>query len=80
MEVTSSGLNTGSYSSIKIDGKEHSTNMQGLNFVIWDNRTDLVVDSVNFNTSLPGAAAYRNKGVILDYLAKYKHVINARKE
>lgn len=80
MEVTSSGLNTGSYSSIKIDGKEHSTNMQGLNFVIWDNRTDLVVDSVNFNTSLPGAAAYRNKGVILDYLAKYKHVINAHKE
>ena len=78
MEIISSGLNTGALSSVKIDGKEYSTNMCGLNFVVWDNRTNLVVDSVCFNTSLSGAAGFRNKSVTLKYLAQYKQAVNGQ--
>ena len=75
IEVVSSGLNTGAASSVKIDGKEHSANLCGLNFVVFDNSMNLVVYSVNFNTSVPGAAGYRNKTVISDYLCQYKRAV-----
>lgn len=75
IEVISSGLNTGANASIKINGKEYSTNLCGLNFVVFDNSTNLVIDSVNFNTSVPGATGYRNKTVISDYLCQYKRAV-----
>lgn len=73
--MISSGLNTGANASIKINGKEYSTNLCGLNFVVFDNSTNLVIDSVNFNTSVPGATGYRNKTVISDYLCQYKRAV-----
>lgn len=75
IEVISSGLNTGASSSIKINGEEHSTDLCGLNIVVFDNSTNLVVDSVNFNTSVPGAVGYRNKTAISDYLCQYKRAV-----
>lgn len=73
--VASSGFNTGSYSSITIDGKEYSPNRTGLNIVVFDNETQLVVDSVNFNTQIPGAGVYRNSDVIRGYLALYRQKV-----
>ena len=58
MEIISSGYNTGAYSSIMIEGQEYSMNRSGLNIVVFDNDTQLVVDSVNFNTQYPAASGH----------------------
>ena len=49
--ITSAGNSSGNTSSIIIDGEEHSRNMRGLNFVVYDNITKKVIDSVCFDTS-----------------------------
>ena len=48
--VASAGLEGGNYSSIVIDGKEYSKNERGLNIVVFDNKTQEVVESVSFDT------------------------------
>lgn len=75
IEVISSGLNTGACSSVKINGEEYSPDRCGLNFVVFDNSTNMVVDSVTFNTSVPGATGYRDRTVIADYLFEYKKAV-----
>ncbi|MFI3173444.1 MAG: interleukin-like EMT inducer domain-containing protein [Eubacteriales bacterium] len=48
--VTSGGNESGNISSIKIDGVEYSQNTRGVNIVIYNKETELVVDSRTFDT------------------------------
>lgn len=48
VELVSSGWYTGSRASIVIDGKDYSLNRAGLNIVVVDRATGLVVDSANW--------------------------------
>lgn len=50
-------------------------NRSGLNIVVYDNETQLVVDSVNFNTQYLGAVGYRDSGMTRNYLTKYKEAV-----
>lgn len=49
-KVTSAGKNFGNVSSIILDDEEYSVNKAGLNFVVYDNHRNIVVDSVCFGT------------------------------
>ena len=57
--ISSAGPDTEDKSSIKIDGKEYSKSMRGLNIVVYDNDIMRVVDSVNFDTSSDAIPAKR---------------------
>lgn len=48
--ITSGGYSAGNISSILINGVEYSKNSRGMNFVIFDNKTQTVIDSVCFDT------------------------------
>lgn len=48
--VVSSGFMTGSQSQIKINWIDYSMNNRGLNIVVFDNKSGLVLDSVSFDT------------------------------
>lgn len=50
IEMVSSGWNTLAQASIKINGIEYAANTGGLNIVIVEKMTGLVIDSVGFNT------------------------------
>ncbi len=47
--VESAGRNSGSWSSVRIDGKEYSPAMPGINIVVYDNVTGKVLDRVNYD-------------------------------
>jgi hypothetical protein len=51
-ELFSSGYFSGNRCSIVIEGTEYAVNLRGLNFVIYDNETEEVIDSVAFDTHL----------------------------
>lgn len=75
-ELVSSGLNTKAASSIMIDGIEYSMNLRGLNIVVYDKESKLVIDSVNFDTSGEYAkAAYRNDAGTINYINEYQNYI-----
>jgi hypothetical protein len=46
---------------IEINGTNHAINSRGLNFVVYDNATKTVIDSVAFNTNQAGAKGNRLK-------------------
>lgn len=48
--IRSGGYDYGDLSSIVIDGEEYARGQQGLNFVVYDKRTETVVDRVVFDT------------------------------
>lgn len=58
-KLISSGFDSGSFSSIKINKKEYSKNKRGLNIVVYDNKFHTVIDSVNFDTYNPEIPAER---------------------
>lgn len=62
-ELYSSGWWTVSKASIEIDGKEYALNTRGLNIVVYDNRRDLVLDSVAFDTWAEVHPAIRNSNM-----------------
>ena len=50
-KVISEGYDSGRLSSIMFEDGEHSINRRGLNFVLYNNKTGEVEDSVNFDTN-----------------------------
>lgn len=50
--ITSSGRNTGATASIIVNGTEYACNSPGLNIVVIDKKTGMVIDSVVFNISV----------------------------
>lgn len=59
-EVYSSGWLTGADTSIKLAGEEQVNNHKGLNIVVYDTQRELVLDSVNFDTSSEDHKARRS--------------------
>ena len=54
IDLLSSGYFNGSKSSIQIDGQEYSENGRGINIVVIDKKSGLVIDSLSFDTGSPG--------------------------
>jgi len=77
VELFSSSWRTSSGASIKIDGIEYGYCGVGLNFVVIDRQTNLVVDSVAFNTHSAGAKASRNWSVMGKWREEYAKTIEA---
>ena len=57
--IESAGLPAGIFCSIIINGKQQAVNWRGLNFVVYDNVTKKIVDSVCFDTWAKGMPCYR---------------------
>lgn len=58
--LESSGWDTGAYASIKLDGVEYAYNGKGVNIVVYDPKSGLVLDSVCFDISREPHAGQRN--------------------
>ena len=69
--ATNSSYERGS-NTIEVDGVSHSMNKVGLNIVVWDNETDLPIDSLSFGTDKETHAAERTKNKIDDLLDDYE--------
>ena len=75
--IVSSGWYPGSNAEIKIDNVKYSTNGGGLNIVVLDNDSGIVIDSVSFNlgsTSKPTVAVHNND-FRLDVLVEYQQYL-----
>lgn len=57
--LQSAGLSAGNYASIVVNGTEYAVNARGINFVVYDNLTKEVIDSVAFDTCAPELTAVR---------------------
>ena len=72
LNMSSSGWYTIPLASIKIDGTECAINGRGLNFVVIDDETDLIIDSVSFDTWQVSKPYIRNWTNIFNYLHTYE--------
>jgi len=63
-ELYSSGWWTNPGSSIKLDGFEFGLNSRGLNIVVYDDKRNLVLDSVGFDTCAEYHIAIRNNEMV----------------
>ena len=61
LSVISSGWNTGSEASVKVDNVSCAVNQIGINIVVIDKETGVVVDSVQFNTHSEAPHACRHR-------------------
>lgn len=59
--VTSRVYKNGNESVIKIDNKDYSVNRRGLNIVVFNKTSGLVIDSVAFDTHVKDSTCLRNK-------------------
>ena len=51
--ISSQTLNSGNNSIVQIGGENYSKNMRGFNIVVFDAKSEKVIDSVNFDTHVP---------------------------
>ena len=72
VDLCSSGWFDSPYVSTKINGIEYVQGGRGLNFVIYDYKTGLVIDSVSFDTFQASMPATRNWDVVETYLRAYE--------
>lgn len=70
--IVSSGYNTNSLAQIFIDGVDWAINRRGLNIVVYDKKTQIVLDSVCFDTSDMNHPSRRNQDLVLTALSKYE--------
>ena len=73
--VSSSGWNTVPSCSITINGINYALSGRGLNIVVYDYESGLVVDSVTFDTCVPSRRSARNRETINDYLRAYEAAV-----
>jgi hypothetical protein len=57
--VESNPFNSSNSVSIQIDEKEYSTNLTGLNFVVWDKKEGKLIDSCCFDTNVADVSCTR---------------------
>ena len=76
-QISSSGWLAGAESQIIIDGNEYSMNRRGINIVVLDNTSGLVLDSVAFDTwDLPeNQLAIRDNNNTERFLREYEHYL-----
>lgn len=70
--IRSSGAVENPGASISIDGTEYAMGSSGLNIVVYDKNTQMVIDSVSFHTYTAGKEAERNYGLEEAFLTKYR--------
>lgn len=58
--------------SIIIGSKEYAMNKRGINIVVYDDKRDIVLDSVCFNTWSENRDVYRNYTVVNEYLLEFE--------
>lgn len=58
-------------SEISIDGEDYSLMKRGLNFVIWDNESDMPLLNVCFDTYSDTKTRYKNDGDVERFLDEY---------
>lgn len=58
--------------SIIIGNKEYAMNKRGINIVVYDDKRDIVLDSVCFNTWSENRDVYRNYIVVNEYLLEFE--------
>lgn len=77
VNMKSSGWNSPSLGqgSIKIGKKEYAKDTRGLNIVIWDHETEMVIDSVVFDTYREDKPATRSWRTINSYLRAYESAV-----
>ena len=51
--ISSQTLKSGNNSIVQIGGENYSKNMRGFNIVVFDAKSEKVIDSVNFDTHVP---------------------------
>ena len=74
--ITSSGWYTGSESKIVIDGTDVSVGDRGINIAVFDNESDLVLDSVSFDTFAGNdPSGIRDGSNSFDFFNKYKNYL-----
>lgn len=79
IQLVSSGWFNAPLSSVKIGGREHSLNRKGVNLVVLDRESGLVIDSVTFDTGAEGEhAAQREPEQTLHYLRQYESALIER--
>jgi len=67
LQVTSKSLNAGNISEIIIDDNEYSVNKRGLNIVVFDRITKMLIDSVCFDTEV-NALTCTHYNNIIDFI------------
>lgn len=72
IKMGSAGWKVGSYSNLSINGKDYATKGRGLNFVVYDTESELVIDTVSFDTFLPGMKFSRNQSLVNSLLRAYE--------
>lgn len=74
VSIVSSGWYSSSSATVTITGKNYAQNGRGLNFVVYDNETRLVIDSVTFDTHDVNKSATRSTVSVENFVSNYAKV------
>ena len=69
--IVSPGWNANNKIEISISGMQHAAKTSGLNIVVYDHATGMVIDSVTFNTATKQKPTNRNWRLVNNYLYSY---------
>lgn len=72
ISMSSAGWNVGAYCKLSVNGRDYARSVRGLNFVVYDPESKLVIDSVSFDTSLPTMKVTRNGATTESLLRAYE--------
>ncbi len=75
VEIVSAGWGVGMAAEISIGGIDYSVGGRGLNIVVYDNESGVVLDSVCFDTCSLNHEAKRKSGAIMQCLREYEDYI-----
>ena len=78
--LVSSNYNTGSYAEIIIDNTNYARNTRGFNIVVYDPDTQMVLDSVSFDTYDPTHTVSRDNASTLQYLQEFEYFMIENKK
>ena len=80
ISLSSSGWRTTPDSSIVVNAQEYGVNGRGLNIVVFDNESSVVIDSVAFDTWQESKPAVREWEKISEYLRAYESIVCFEKD
>ena len=78
--LVSSNYNTGSCAEIVINNTNYARNTRGFNIVVYDTDTQMVLDSVSFDTFDPAHTANRDNASTLRYLQEFEYFMIENKK
>ena len=78
--LVSSNYNTGSCAEIVINNTNYARNTRGFNIVVYDTDTQMVLDSVSFDTFDPAHTVNRDNTSTLQYLQEFEYFMIENKK